>query len=1115
MQYLGLELEHLPNNEQRQAIESLDGPVLVIAGPGTGKTQLLSLRVANILHSKDVSPHNVLCLTFTNAGASAMTKRLAQLIGPSALGVHISTFHSFASGLRTRFLEYFQRGVLDAAVPDLRAKTELARLLAELSIHDPLYQRPYKGLPSNLSEVTSCISTLKKSGLSPAQIAAIATQNLEFFEYVQGETSLIGLIDDALKGSRAAKFAKLDALPHEIAAIVQKLPSNLTEPLISTPGVYLPYAQYLVNSFLNTQLYDDDGKTVGFQNLRDSLFKANPRVFKDQEKSKKLLSVIGIYKQYQDYLAKNGFYDYDDMIFDALHALEDSSQLRAMLAEQYQYILVDEFQDTNGSQMRLLDLLAGSSESPNILVVGDDDQAIYRFQGASVEYLNAFEQHYPHTKRIVLNTNYRSTPSLVGLGAQLAEQIENRAPASKTQKKLRAHKKELAATSFVAHCYTSSELQYYEVARAIRQRIDAGFMQESLHPGEEIAVIARNHSSLRGLIVYLRHFDIPYNYDVSTTVAQIEPLQTLLKLLRFCAYYAAGSKEHAEALLPSIVSALEFGIEPRVYFSFAVSLHKERISWMQALERSPHEQLSSLFTWLTELSFESLNSPVRSLILKAAKPLLAYYEGREKAEPFDLIEFNYGVRALLKFVEGELEAERNTGGARPLRLADVVSLYDEAERFSFDIDIEVPVVRSEAISLMSAHKSKGLEFDLVYLLDADDQTWHTRKADRGYISQNMLISESGDIDDDRRLLFVAATRARESLEASFYRGELVRELMGIAEVREVETNDATIATISAHCWEDNFYPSNASIMALADPLFEGRALSVSLLNSFVTYKDEYDSRALEGGSFFRRQILRLPSEPSIALDFGNIVHELMEQVFTLVVKGSGSPQNAAFDTTVQELLANCQQKIAWLDYEAAIIAHHQERFLQIADLFLPKLYELLSNASGTLEYCSEYSLTTTIDDILLTGKCDLLICDSATKTIEVYDYKTGNPDTATFDAGYLRQLQFYKLLIENSSEFEGWTVRGGADLFVEPSAKQGGVLAKQRFHTVSTDDLGHLQKLIAAVWHRIQHRRLDCSAFEASPQLAALKASRSPQKPKSAEVQLAFELWLIDEHTGT
>ncbi|MDR1082291.1 MAG: ATP-dependent helicase, partial [Coriobacteriales bacterium] len=457
------------NVEQRRAVETIDGAVLVVAGPGTGKTQLLSLRAANILMNRDVTAGNILCLTFTEAGAAAMTKRLSSLIGRDAYGVHISTFHSFATSLRDRYPSYFDRGALDHVISALQAKRLINTLLHELPVTDPLYQNQQDGIFGNLGDVQSLISTIKRAGLAPEKFRAIIEQNLRFFEFAERNTPLLEQINTPLSGSRDSKREFLDALREQTTEWTASLPSELTQRVTEVPGIYVPYATHFVYALAEHELYDEEtGKTTGYQNLRSRFFKKDKGgrfVFGDREVCEKLRSALGVFEAYQARLKRDACYDFDDMISDAIEAIEHSPELKFALQNQYRYLMVDEFQDTNGAQMRILDLLTDNSRQPNILAVGDDDQAIMRFQGASVEFINQFEKHYDSVCRVVLKTNYRSTPSLVRLGQTIAQHIENRAPASATEKKLVAHQAEAEPATFSAKAYPNPDAQYYEVAK--------------------------------------------------------------------------------------------------------------------------------------------------------------------------------------------------------------------------------------------------------------------------------------------------------------------------------------------------------------------------------------------------------------------------------------------------------------------------------------------------------------------------------------------------------------------------------------------------------------------------------------------------------------------------
>jgi DNA helicase-2/ATP-dependent DNA helicase PcrA len=1129
---------YLPNEAQRQAIETLEGPVLVVAGPGTGKTQLLSQRVANILASRDVSPHNILCLTFTDAGAAAMTHRLAGVIGRDALGVQVSTFHAFASLIKSRYPQYFTQSPLDAPISDLQTKTLLVELLSGLSITDPLFQQARDGVPGNLGDVLSLLGAIRKSGLEAAELEAVVAQNLAFFDYAQKETAIIGLIDDALSGGNA-KFAKLDALPDAIAEILDATPAPLTRRLVATPGAYVPYALHLRDAFAQAKggLYDEDGKTAPFAALRDRFFTARPRAFKDKRVNERLRSALRVYSPYRQHLEKHGLFDYDDMILDCVEALEASEQLRAELAQRYQYVLVDEFQDTNGSQMRLLDLICAASKSdgcggdasgggdcgggygsdggggarpgPNLLVVGDDDQAIYRFQGASVEYMKEFERHYPGTKRIVLTVNYRSTPSLVALGQTAAAQIENRSAASAADKRLVAHQSEAARASFVARAYPNADLQCHAIARSLRERIDAGYISASAHPGEEIAVIARKHESLRRLIPYLKHFGVAYNYQVSASVAQIESLQTMLALIRFVSCWATGAFERATACLPQILAAPELGLGGDECFAVALGIRTEKRDWMAALLGHPQKGFRELGEWLVEMSRLALGSPLLAALHRLAKPLADYYQRREQEDPFAVIEFNYGMSALLRFFEDEWRAAAASAQSGCLRLAKAAELFDESQRFGIDIKVELPLGRPNAVTLTTAHGSKGLEFDHVSIIDADDRSWHKPERSSSYLSSNMLFGNEGDINDERRLLFVALTRARYSLDLSFAATEPVRELIGEVEVERVEPQAAEILAQSKEGWKRAYLPESDMRAALLEPLLANIRMSASLLNGLVSW---HENKGDGPAAYFLRRIMRLPAEPNPQTAFGSLIHKLFETLL-------GRSALAGAEEAASAMAEQFHTMISRLDFDEPQRAHMHERLDRIIGQFAPLMPQALHWRQGD-ELLAERKFDALVDGVPLTGVCDLLIADPAQRTIRLYDFKTGNPDNAKADAAYLRQLQFYKLLLENCSEYQGWTVIGGADVFVEPSKTSGGIVAPA-FEEVPAEKLGHLRLLIQAAWRRLQERRFDVSAFEGSEHYRQFAASYvysashekagEPKPLTDAALQPAFEQWLIDE----
>lgn len=1103
------------NAEQRKAVETLEGPVLVVAGPGTGKTQLLSLRVVNILQSKDVSPNNILCLTFTNAGADAMRERLASFIGRKAYEVTIETFHSFAQNLRTTYPEYYERGAFDKPITSLESVKLVNSLLKALPVTDPLYQNPFEGVSGNVRAVQALIGKIKKSGLSPKNILALCTQNEAFFDYFEGEKAdlLQGMAANLQRGAKAQKIELLDTLKTELLLALDELPPELTQQLVTLTGSYEPYALMLRRVVAQTDFYDEGGKTTGFrEEVRNRFFRGSPLEFKDRQANAATCSVVWLYQRYQEHLTGNALYDFDDMILDTDVALERYPEFAAALRAQYSYILIDEFQDTNGAQMKIIECIVSGVTQPNILAVGDDDQAIMRFQGASVEFINQFEHKYENTQSIVLKKNYRSVPHIVEFGQEIATQIEGRLATSKDSKHLEAFRQSKGALEFAPHMYAAAELQYFEVVRQIKALIDGGCMENSEHPGSEIAVIARRHKSLRSLIPHLEHHGVAFEYRVRREVSQIASLQTLFALMRFAVYWASGSQKRAEAELPRIIASPEYGVEQRHYLKLACEA-RTLGSWLHALEVSVEPTLKELFLTLCTFATQAVALPVREALLLLAEESMAYFEAHKQTEPYAVIEFNYGLKALLEFAQAEVDANSPKRRAAlglhgPLSLATVVELLEQSELFGVEVSATIPVANKNAITLTTAHNSKGLEYDWVFLIDADRGNWRGSAAGAKLIAQNIYLSEAEDTDDFRRLLFVAATRARDELKISLAGAHLVPELVDISEPVKITIEPEEIDVVAPLSWQDAYLPRSGSLAQIASDLMQKRSLSVSLLNAFVDYKNN----SLDGASFLTGKLMSLPQKPVLASDFGNVVHSYLAGYLNEVLK--------ARTKTEAELVLEARDALAALDHHEADLAHLNQRFDLFLEHFMPRFKPRLDTSAH-----AELSLTVMLEDVPLTGRIDLLLQENDTSTLAIFDYKTGEAKSPQKQgAGYKRQLQFYKLLLENSPEFDGWQVRGGADIFVEPNRKSNLALAPEEFVYVSEDELLHLRCLIQAVWHRLQHNLFDTSAFMQSEHLQALRASSvykstssehtkgDPKEPSADEYQSTYELWLIDEH---
>ncbi|MFM2357453.1 MAG: hypothetical protein RJA61_190, partial [Candidatus Parcubacteria bacterium] len=347
------------NKAQKQAVDTIEGPVMVVAGPGTGKTQILTLRIANILLKTDTAPENILALTFTESGVLSMRKRLSRIIGTVAYRVSINTFHGFANEIIQNNPEEFPHIIGSRSTTDIEQIGIVEKILQE---NDFEFLKPYGDQNYFVKPILSGINDLKREGID--------TENFK------------GLIKKAQD-----EFVSIVDLYHEKGAHKGKM-----------KGVY-----------------KDLEKVIS----------------KNKELSK-------IYDIYESSLRKAKLYDYNDMIMEVLRALRSNEDLLLRLQEQHQYILVDEHQDTNNAQNKILELLASHfAPRPNLFVVGDEKQAIFRFQGASLENFLYFKKLYPETVLISLVENYRSTQSILdGAHSMLPGEIVLKAQKFEKQKPL-------------------------------------------------------------------------------------------------------------------------------------------------------------------------------------------------------------------------------------------------------------------------------------------------------------------------------------------------------------------------------------------------------------------------------------------------------------------------------------------------------------------------------------------------------------------------------------------------------------------------------------------------------------------------------------------------------
>ncbi|HXH04836.1 MAG TPA: ATP-dependent helicase, partial [Candidatus Nitrosotenuis sp.] len=768
------------NDAQKKAVDTIDGPLMVVAGPGTGKTELLSMRVANILKKTDALPQNILCLTFTESGATAMRERLAALLGPEAYKVAVHTFHSFGSEIINYYGEYFYQGAHFRPADQLSSYETLAPLLEALPHKNPLSSK-MNGAFTHLRDIQSTISDLKKSGLTPDEVERILDHNDAFLDSTKEEVS-------SVFSERLSK-KQFESIRELLSSIRDYDDEELN--LIS----YIPLNKSIGDTLGHAlALSEADNSTKPLSAWKRAYLEKNERggiQLKDIKRALKLRAAVKIYYDYLISMQERSLYDFDDMILRVVHAMEVFADLRLNLQEQYQYILVDEFQDTNDAQMRLLwNLTNNPSQNgrPNVMVVGDDDQAIYRFQGAKLSNILDYKKRYDDVLTITLQENYRSDESILSLSRSVIVQGQERLEHTDASidKTLRANHNSSVST-LTCNSYASESEQYSSVAQLmVKNMID--------RPDASRAVIARNHRQLIAILPHLQHHDIPLRYERQEDVLESEPVAQLELLARIIWLLSDQAFSAADEYLPQLLAHPAWHIPATEMWQISLTAHRSRQFWLETMLETPG-RLKDIAEWIIVSSHLAQNETLEFMLdhlFGVVEPQVADTPSDEANVPFidgphedfvsplrayffphDSLETHPGrFMAHLASLQRLRQTVREYRPDTPLKLADFIGCIDLHRELGLPIQGSGEVYGDDhAVQLLTAHRSKGLEFDEVYIIDAVDSIWGEGARTKGRLIQfpsNMPLSPAGDNSDERlRLFYVALTRARDQLYISY------------------------------------------------------------------------------------------------------------------------------------------------------------------------------------------------------------------------------------------------------------------------------------------------------------------------------------------------------------
>jgi DNA helicase II / ATP-dependent DNA helicase PcrA len=1072
------------NEAQQEAVQTIEGPLLVIAGPGTGKTELLSMRVANILRATDTLPQNILCLTFTESATENMRQRLSRYIGTDAYDVNISTYHAFGGELIRRFPEYFSETRLQNPVDELGKREIIADIVEKMSYLNPLKQTKY-----HLGDLISTISELKRGLLDSESLRTVARENTLFINEANP------LITAALRD-----MVRMPGKANQVLA--------LFEPILESLQVIK--AQHSIKQYLSLQDIVVSELTTAIEEVKETNKSSpltkwknawlaknsdNEFILGGELQNRRLIALADVLDTYQQALEARGLYDFDDMILRSIGALNKNKDFKYSLQEQYQYILLDEFQDTNAAQFELVRLLTDNPVNegrPNVLAVGDDDQAIYAFQGAHYSNMVDFYQAYRDTKVLYLLKNYRSHPDVLHVAHNIAEQIESRLHHhfENMSKVLEAAGDSISKSAQIErHEFMSDISEAQWIAKDIARKIKDGTSPS------EIAVLAPRHKYLEPLVAYLHKENISVHYEKREDILQTPTIQSLKTMANLCIALTEGNEKLANALWPIVLSYEFFNVpvseiwqgnwqvanrdSSSVWTKYALehpALRPTGVLFLAIAAKAKTESAELILDYLIGTQAVETNEPEMP---SAQSPMREYYLGTDAQHetPGKL----YDILSHLTVIRSKL-CEYQNAESKMLTIEDFLHFIDLYEASETRMINTSPYHQSrDAVQLMTVFKAKGLEFEHVYLPACVDEVWG--ESSRGNTNKLTLptnlapIRHAGANQDERlRIFFVAITRAKCGLyltsPAQNYAGKITKRLKYLDEQTQdgeifvsrvlpetsiTKSNAEELApplVTLEHNWAMKHleFQSNTSLRDLLQERLDRYQISPTHLNNFT------DIVFCGPQAFFFASILRFPSAPSVGGQFGNAIHETL-QWYQLEINAGKRPSIAQVQKYFEKrmlgkFLPEEETKLLLERGNAALKCYLEQR----AAIFVP-------NNAVEHNFRNEGVL---LGDVHMTGKVDLLEVNREDKTICVVDYKTGKAhDKWASDVrlhNYKHQLYCYKLLIEGSHTFRGYSVLGGRLEFIEPEDGQ----IKTLHLDFNDKDLEHTKALLKAVWKKIK-----------------------------------------------
>ena len=965
------------NPEQLAAVNQMDGPVLVIAGPGTGKTQILAARIGKILLETDANAHEILCLTYTDAGAVAMRKRLFEFIGPDAYRVNIYTFHAFCNEIIQENLDYFGKLNLEA-LSDLESAMLFRELVDEFP-NDHLLKRFTGEIYYDAPRLKDLFSTMKKEDWNEELINTAVNEYLEDL--------------------------------------------------------------HLRDGFFYKRANSTKGIKAGDPNQRE--------IDKAHDTMKKLLAAVSEYRNFDKKMKERGRYDYDDMILWVLKAFRENEELLRRYQERYQYILVDGFQDTSGSQNELLKFILNYWDIPNVFVVGDDDQSIFKFQGANMKNILDFANDYVgslHT--VILKQNYRSNQQILDISKAL---INNNRERLTTQlaldKNLQAAHPRFnhLAVAPVINEYENPDQELVDVAMQIKHLLEKG-----TQPGE-IAVIYRNHSQVEDLVQFMDTQNIAVNTRRKIDIFTLPFGEKIINIMRYLAM-EMDSPYSGDELLFEILHYDFFDIPAIEIAKASVAVAQENFTTSRngVPKTSMRRYISQMKTPVQPGLFDVAEDRRMKFLINDIDELLKYSVSNTLQQLFQQVIAKMGIlkyimqqpnkgwymQVLTNFFDFLKDESRKNP---EIKLADLIAIIQLMKENKIRLELNQVIFSESGINFLTAHGSKGLEFEHVFLIGANKKIWDSKGRNYGFSYPDTLTQAPDDEiaqrEEARRLFYVALTRAKQCLsisfagrdkngkdqEASQFVGEILADTHLKLQYPKV-AEEAMLEFMAIQFTEKDQPKIELLDKNYIDQLLQNYTLSVTHLSNYLDCPLR----------FYFQCLIRVPSGKSPSATFGQAVHWALNKAFKyLKDDGNEFPLTDDF-----------MKEFRWYMYRNRDSFTKEEFKLRLdyGEKILPDYYNQNIHVWNKVAVTERSIKNVEVEGVPVKGNLDKV--EFVGKHATVVDYKTGKlkyakdkflrpTDEEPNGGDYWRQAVFYKILIDNDQSID-WEVVSTLFEFVEP-----------------------------------------------------------------------------------